>query len=395
MIYTIGYIVLFLVILYLSAKAFLKIKFHFWSIQPVFHIYDLKHWLNPNKIIVPELPEINKYVNLIDIKTKNVEELSDAEVQQFCNFIKSFYLRTKGTEYLPQQKHIMEYLKASNHPSFVSIYYEPNLLLDKNKIIRDKKIQSVISARPLHVSLKGHKTFPTYYVDNLCVNPAMRKKGIAPKAIQTLYYEIRRKNNKINNCLFKREGEMTAIVPLTTFSCKCYKLGKWGSTIIPHASIKVIEIGNSNLQLLVDYIAQHKNKLDCLILPEITNIANLIKSENIIIYGILSNNMLISLYLFRNPVVNYKNNSALELVGSLNSCLDNNIFIYGFHNALDKCSKKWKKSVILIDELGANNIITNDAKCKNIEMMFESTSALFLYNYASYTVPSNNCFVFY
>ena len=395
MLNVIGYIVLLIGILYLSMKAFLKIKFNFWSIQPVFHIYDLNHWLNPNKIIVPELPKINKYVNLIDIKTKSVEELTEIEVQRFCNFIKSYYLRTKGTEYLPKQKHIMEYLKASNHHSFISIYYEPNLLLDKNKTIKVEEILSVISARPLHVSLKGQRTFPTYYVDNLCVNPSMRKKGIAPKAIQTLYYEIRRKNNKINNCLFKREGEMTAIVPLTTFPCKCYKLGIWGSKILLHGSYNVIEIGVNNLTLLVDYIAQHKNVLDCLILPEVTNIANLIKNENIIVYGILKNNTLISLYLFRDAAVNYIKDSALELVGSLNSCLDNNIFINGFYSALDKCKKKWNNTVILIDELGANNIITKDAKNNNIELIFESMSALFLYNYASYTVPSSKCFVFY
>ena len=83
---------------------------------------------------------------------------------------------------------------------------------------------------------------------------------------------------------------MTAIIPLTTFSCKCYKLGNWNSTIKLHSSIQLIEIGTSNLSLLVDYVTKHKNKLDCLIVPEVTNIANLIKNENILVYGLLQNN---------------------------------------------------------------------------------------------------------
>ena len=174
------YSILTIIVLYLLIKAVFKIKFHFWSIQPVFHIYDIHHWINPYKLVDPELPSMNKYVNIIDIKTKSVDDLSEKEITNFCEFLKKYYLRTKKTEYLPEIKHVMEYLKSSNHPSFVSIYTEPKLVINQENIVTDKDILSVISARPLHVSIKGQKTFPTYYVDNLCVKAAVRKKGIAP-----------------------------------------------------------------------------------------------------------------------------------------------------------------------------------------------------------------------
>ena len=76
------YLIVSLIILYLVARAFIKIKFHFWSIQPVFHIYDLYYWIKPNQIVEPALPDINKYVNLIDIKTKKVEEKSIEQMYQ-------------------------------------------------------------------------------------------------------------------------------------------------------------------------------------------------------------------------------------------------------------------------------------------------------------------------
>lgn len=391
----IWYIILIIFALYLIIKAVFKIKFHFWSIQPVFHIYDIQHWINPYKLVDPELPPMNKYVNIIDIKTKSVDDLSEKEIANFCEFLKKYYLRTKKTEYLPETKHIMEYLKASNHQSFVSIYTEPKLVINKESIITDKDILSVISARPLHVSLKGKKTFPTYYVDNLCVKPAMRKKGVAPKIIQTLYYDIRRKNEKIKNCLFKREGDMTAIIPLTTFACKCYDINSWGTPTLQHASMEVIEIGISNLTLLAEYIFSQKDKLGCVILPEITNIANLIKNSNILVYGILIGGRLISLYLFRDSATTYKDDYALDLICSLNSCPTVTIFINGFKKALLKAKEKFNSNIILIDELGSNYLITEYAKKREISLIFKSVSAFFLYNYVSYTVPSQDCFIFY
>ena len=210
-----------------------------------------------------------------------------------------------------------------------------------------------------------------------------------------MYYDIRRKNEKIKNCLFKREGDMTAIIPLTTFACKCYDINNWGTPTLPHASMQLIEIGNSNLTLLAEYIFSQKNKLGCVILPEMTNIANLIKNSNILIYGILFDGKLISLYLFRDSATTYKDNYALDLICSLNSCPSTSIFINGFKIALTKSKEKFKTNIILIDELSSNYLITEYAKKREISLMFESVSAFFLYNYVYYTIPSKECFIFY
>ena len=44
------------------------------------------------------------------------------------------------------------------------------------------ELYSVMTARPLKVTLTGIMPFPTYYVDHLCVLPEMRGKGIAAKS---------------------------------------------------------------------------------------------------------------------------------------------------------------------------------------------------------------------
>ena len=386
------YLILSLIVLYLICRAFIKIKFHFWSIQPVFHIYDLYYWFKPNQIIDPALPDINKYVNLIDIKTKKVEDLTELEISRFCSFLKLFYLRSKEANYIPEPRHIMEYLKGGNHPSFVSIYKTPKMLFDAESAIVDHELSSVISARPLHITLKNQKTFPIYYIDNLCVNPAMRKQGVAPKAIQTLYYDIRRRNRKINTYLFKREGEMTAIVPLTTFTCKGYKLSNIVETRLTHASMQVIEITKQNLVLIADFIAKRRSHLECAIVPDMTSIANIIKADNIAVYGIIENGNLISLYLLRDAASEYDGKRAMEVVSSLNACHHEDIFISGFTIAIHRAAKRWKSELVLIDELASNGLLT---KSIGAEPFLTSPSAFFLYNYATYTLPPDKCFVFY
>ena len=397
------YIVSSIVIFFLILRAYIKIKFHFWSAQPVFHIYDLHHWLRPNRVIDSSLPTINKYVDIINIRTVPVDKMCDDEVSSISSFIKNNYLRNKEAEYVPEEGHIMEYLKGTNQPSYVSIYRRPTVGLhnsnqsgDINKINEDLDIFSVITARILHITLKsvGSGSFPIYYVDNLCVNPAMRKKGIAPKAIQTLHYHLRHKNENVKTFLFKREGEMTAIVPLTTFTTRGYDVSKIPRVDLPHASMNVIEVTSKSLALFVDLIQKQRDVYECVIVPELTNIANMIAKGVISVRGILENGELIAVYIFRDSATIYGGERAVELVCSMSVCHFNEIYYAGFTIALASCCQEWKAASVIIDGVGGNDLITSSLGDHGFAPFLSSPSAFFLYNYASYTLPANKCFLF-
>ena len=45
------YILLSIAIIYLLFFAFIKLHFRFWSVQPVFHLYNLFYWVWPCGII--------------------------------------------------------------------------------------------------------------------------------------------------------------------------------------------------------------------------------------------------------------------------------------------------------------------------------------------------------
>ena len=118
-----------------------------------------------------------------------------------------------------------------------------------------EEIAAVITARPLTITLGKQKPFQIYYVDNLCVRPDYRKKGLAPEMIQTLYYNLRQNNKKIQTCLFKREGELNAIVPLTTFTTYLYEIleiKQSATQIISKNYTNVIELGENQIAIFND-----------------------------------------------------------------------------------------------------------------------------------------------
>ncbi len=389
------YCILTLIVMYIILLTYMKIKFSFWSIQPVFHFYNIYDWFRPNNIILKELPTMNKYVNILDITTYNVNDMNDTEKIRFCNFIKSYYLRNNNMEYLPEHRHILEYLYASNHPSFISIYKRPTLLFENDKNINYDEFYSVISARVLHITINNKPTFPTYYVDNLCVNPSMRNKGIAPKSIQTLAYNLRHKNDKIKVYLFKREGEMTTIIPLCTYKTYGYDIKSLPLLKIPHASIQLIEITSKNIRLANEFIFKRSKFYSCIIVPEISNILNMIKVNNIILYGLIENGVLISLYIYRDSATYYEGEKILECIASLSACPFEDIFLAGFFISIQKSAKHFETSKVLIENTSDNTLVNKYLETHKFFPFLNSPTAFFLYNYISYSIPSDKCFLLY
>ena len=317
--------------------------------------------------------------------------MSQGDIDCFCNFINKHYLRNKNAEYVPEKHHIIEYMKHANHPSYISINRHKYYNSERNN--KDNDICSVITSRILHITLKSIGSFPIYYIDNLCVDPGMRKKKMAPKAIQTLHYHLRRKNKDVDTFLFKREGEMTAIVPLTTFDVQGYNANHISRMNLPHASMSTVEVSTKNLVLFVDLLKRQRELYDCIVVPELSNLSNMIKAEIISLHGILEGGKLIALYIFRDAATVYDGERSIELVISLSACHFHDIFYAGFTQALETCCKKWKASRVVIDSIGGNELITKKLKEREYSNFFTSKSAFFLYNYVSYTFPSNKCFL--
>ena len=88
------YALLGIVIIYLLFYAFIKIKFRFWAVQPVFHLYNLFYWIWPCGIIQHGLPPKTKFYEA-KVLTKKWQDFSTEKKALFYTLIKSHFLNEK------------------------------------------------------------------------------------------------------------------------------------------------------------------------------------------------------------------------------------------------------------------------------------------------------------
>jgi len=322
-------------------------------------------------------------------------------MNEIIRFIQKNYLKNKENVFLPERDNVESYFKGHNCESFFSLYLEDELLLDTktNQTIESKKIVSLMTTRPLHIIINnGNKDafFDVYYVDYLCVDLNRRKSGIAPQIIQTHEYCQRWKNKNIKISLFKREGEMTGIVPLCIYSTYGFKMdGTWNKVDFKiHPSLAIIEIGTQNMHVLTDFIRVNHNKFDLVGIPETANIIELIKTKNWFVYIIVENGEILCAYFFTKTCTYMKRGvEVLAFVASINCCKDKRIFVTGYKIILKKLQKKYPDFQYATVENKSDNGIILKSVLKEAKPDIVSPTAYFFYNFAYSTFRPEKVFL--
>ena len=394
------YVFLAIIILLIIVKCFIKIKFRFWSIQPVFHIYDFYWYIFPCGIIRHELPEINRYCNFKEIETITNINSESFKLIRFVNFIQKNYLQNRENKYLPEKENILPYFTGHNSSCFFSFYTKKELLLNsKDESIEDDKIISVMTSRPLHVYINnGNRdaSFDVYYVDYLCVDKDYRKQGIAPEIIQTHEYNQSIMNKNIKVSLFKREDELTGIVPLCVYKTYGFSMEKWIKPPILPIHLGLIEVGSSNIHHLIDFIKSNHIKFDILIIMEVSNLIELLKTKNIYCYIIIEDGNVICAYFFRKTCTFIKTgHEVLNCFASINCSKNVDVFVEGYKVSLWKICKKNKTfKYAIIENISDNLLIIKNIMIRTIPMVISPT-AFFFYNFSYYSFKSEKSLIIY
>ena len=386
-----GLLILFLIYIYI------RVKFGFWAIQPVFHVYDFGYMIKAPGVINHSLPQKNKYTNFKNIETTLCTDVSDLKMNRFINLIKLNYLRNKDNIFSPSSENVIPYFKGHNDKAFISFYNEENVMvsLKKGTTITDTKMVAAITSRPVHVTINnGDKdaTFDAYYVDYLCVDKLYRKKGIAPQLIQTHQYNQSHINKKIVVSLFKREDELTGIVPLCAYTTYGFPVTKWTKPNPLDSNYSLIEINPQNFHFLYEFITLNNHQFDITINTEITNMIELIKTKNIFVYVIMVDKEIICAYFFRKSCVQIeKNMEVLSCFASICNC-DDEVFIQGFKISFWKIAAENFFGFAAIENISHNNIIIENL-LKKTKPVIQSPTAYFFYNFAYHTFKSSKVLI--
>jgi len=392
-----SYILFFTTIIIFLIYIYIRIKFGFWAIQPVFHIYDIGYMIKAPGIINTYLPKKNKYTNFKNIETIMYNEISDLKIKRLINLIKLNYLQNKDNIFSPSQENIIPYFKGHNDKSFISFYNEDYIVSDlkKGTTISDKKIIATITSRPVHIIINNcaeDLSFDAYYVDYLCVDYFYRKKGIAPQMIQTHEYNQSHLNKKIAVSLFKREDKLTGIIPLCIYTTYGFPVNTWTKPNDLFSKYNLIEINTQNFHFLFDFMKLNNEKFDIIINTEVTNIIELIKTKNIYIYVIITDDIIVSAYFFRKTCVQIeKGLEVLSCFASISDC-DDDIFIQGFKISFWKIAAENFFGFAAIENISHNNIIIDNLVIKTKPIVLSPT-AYFFYNFAYPTFKSNKALI--
>jgi hypothetical protein len=397
MLENLSYILFFGILIIILVHIFIRLKFGFWALQPVFHIYDIGYMIKAPGIINESMPEKNKYTNFKNIETILFSELTSLQIQRFVNLIKTNYLQNNDNIFSPQSENIIPYFNGHNDKTFVSFYNEDNHMIDlkKGTTITDKKVVGAMTSRPIYVVINnGHKEakFCAYYVDYLCVDINNRKKGIAPQLIQTHHYNQRHINKKIVVSLFKREEELTGIVPLCVYSTYGFPVTTWTKPEELSGQYTLLEINPQNFRHLFDFISNSGRKFDIVINTEVSNIIELIKTKNIFIYVIMVDDNIVCAYFFRKSCVQIqKGMEVLSCFASICDC-DDKLFIQGFKISFWKIAAENYFGFSAIENISDNNIIIDNIKTKTKPLIISPT-AYFFYNFGYPTFKSNKVLI--
>jgi hypothetical protein len=368
-------------------------------LQPVFHYYDFFYWFSSCGFIRKELPEKNKYTNFKNIQFIPFHKLNanpnGKQMKEFIYLIQNNYLKNKDNHFYPKKDNIIPYFKNHFAESYFSFYYEDILLEDINNkdLIPDKKLIAVMTTRPLHVYIKN-KLLDVYYVDYLCVDKLYRHKNIAPQLIQTHEYLQSHSNKNIAVSLFKREGTLTGIIPICVYKTYCFSMLHWLKPESLSNDIILLKGDGENIYYLYNFITENKHKWDLYIIPEISNLIELVKTQNIYVYMIMVEKEIKSAYFFRKVCTSIsKDKEVISFFASINSNLDKNIFIHGFKVSLSKIVQEYKYfHYLCIEDISDNSKIINNLLIKSTPSSIDAT-AYFFYNFIYHTCLSNKFFM--
>lgn len=382
MIKIIIYLIMFIILLHVLWYAYVKLRYKFWSLQPVFQYYQWWYWLYPIGILNNELPEKNRFVNLDQIITTKFEEIDKIHLEKYLNLIKIHFLNYKELSFNPEDKNILSYFESNNISPFFTLYFENEKLITENKdIVNNKKLIGGMTSRALNVYIKNKDPFHIYYVDYLCVEKSKRNKNIAPQIIQTHVYNVRRINDNIKTFLFKKDSNLNGIVPLTLYLTNSYNIKEWDLPKMTHPSFNTLELNKQTLQLFFEFIDTN-NTFKCYISCNPENLLHLIETGNIHGYIVRNNNYVIGVYLFRNSTTLFNKQKVFDLFFSLsNKDKNKENFILGFEKSLLSCYKKEQFTYLSIENMSHNNYIMNMINSRQYQPYKTFPTAYYFYNY--------------
>lgn len=373
----------FLIIVFILIL-FVKMKYRFYISEPVFHIYDIHLWLWKKGIIDTKLPKINTFTNIKDIETIETENVNHILIKKICEFIRIYDL----TIYLPKN----DILESFGNNSYISIFNKINFKLDNScNNIAIKEILGIVTSKPVNIKIYD-KMFMANYIDKLCIHHNYLKKGLKSQILQTHYYNISHLNKKINVSLMKKEYD-SKIIPICRYTRSIFKLKNNRTKHKLLSKYSFICINEKNFYLLVHFFNENKQNYNFWVSLSFKQQIELVKKGELIMYALVESNGIHSVYIFRKPNSLVNKELSIDCISTITINRDSYEYKSGFFISIEKCVSLFSNVYLVLEEIGDSISLHNSLINEKNMLKEEFDTMFYLYNYSSYSIPSDKCFI--
>ena len=403
-------------IYYLILILVFKIKSKFWYIQPCYHFYDLHYIFYNNQVIQSDLPKINSFVSFEKVVTYLPDDIQKETFNYIIELLKKEYYHTKNAIYNPTIQSVIPYLSKNYYNSYISLAVMPTYspdTLNTNHIIKYNDIIGCIMSKSVLITTP-HEEFYSYYVDFFCIKREFRKLGYSEIMIQSHEYMNRMKTKDIQVHLFKREGDITGIVPVVKYNTYLYDINIYFNTITPSTflyNVKnifhiqtpiLLQITKSNIQIIYDHLTVIKNNnlFQFITSIHISNFIELIETKNIYCFVLMYKQKIYASYFLKNTFMEINNdgvtNHCLSCIASIKSELYDNVIQYSFsqtfYQVIQLIQRENKFSYLFIENLSHNYLLVKEREKEN-DYISKTKTAYFLYNYILQPLKQKDVFI--
>lgn len=409
------YLILFCFFMWLIPLLYVKIKYPFWSNQPIFHTYDiLRHYYSSLQsapyVIQNRLPPKNRYFSTKVITDKFLD-ISEETLCKVIDFLQSHYVESDMVLSMINREILTDELSGTLHPSFLSLMNEKQIdyvISDAGLVSKEKDVlMGCMTSRStqlflLHQSQSFRRIL--YYWDHICTHRKESHRYLGRNLIQSHEHYQRIHNKDIQSSIFKREGNLCeGVVPLMQYIIYTFPIVHIKQPPLHPYTLQKVQASNTSLLHDFLYSMTHNIKqttFSLCIFPEMDVLDNLIQKERLHIYVMSYQSNVSAVYFLKDPHMYYHVNGnerrIIECIASVkfDFVQDDGIFFAGFLHALHEQQKQDKFELVTFHESSHNYMITERWKWK-YHFVSSSKGAYYAYNMVVPGMPfhSSNCFV--
>jgi hypothetical protein len=412
------YICISIILLIFIPIIYIRIRYPFWSTQPIFHSYDYLRFLTktPYEINSQVYPKAFKKDNnvhsfrFLDIDDKEFDRIVDllqchsVESSQMLSFIDKPTMNITHT--------------GQFFPSYVSVYRKDkyDVTYDTNNamsIVNTHQTVGCMTGRAINMFILDKSGVlhekNGYFWDNICVHREYTQENIGRKLIQAHDIHQRTNTQHISISLFKKEIDLCeGVIPLVEYPVHTFTLSKIKRPPLP-PPYSVSRMYNTNVEPFYNllYMISHSNtarNTAFIAFPEISVLDNMIQNNILLVYGLSYGNHIKCVYVFKNPQLCYDNIKDGHILECITTITEeyvqdktlNGLIFAGFLHALQHIQKSFsnKYKIITFHNLGQNQTIIERWKWKYTPLS-KNMAAYYLYNGVIPGMPidQSNCII--